>query len=146
MALDVDGFALLRTIGVHPHLFKVITADVVKAARTLVARQIVHKGTGLKAVRDIRAAIGPEAFSLIVDGLTDAQIRSLTSRLDKHASRAQVAGGTARLHVLALAEGSAQPAEQLQAATRTARQRKAPAPPSPPTRIFYTSAGATRKR
>jgi hypothetical protein len=146
MALDVDGFAVLRTIGVHPHLFKVITADVVKAARTLVARQIVYKGTGLKAVRDIRAAIGPEAFSLIVDGLTDAQIRSLASRLDKHTSRAKAAGGTARLHVLALAEGSVQPAEPPQGATRTARQRKAPAPPSPPARIFYTSAGATRKR
>jgi hypothetical protein len=146
MALDVDGFAVLRTIGVHPHLFKVITADVVKAARTLVARQIVHKGTGLKAVRDIRAAIGPEAFSLIVDGLTDSQIRSLASRLDKHVSRAKAAGGAARLHVLALAEGSAQPTEQPQDATRTARRKKTPEAPSPPSRIFYTSAGAVRKR
>jgi hypothetical protein len=144
MALDVDGFAVLRTIGVHPHIFKVITADVVKAARTLVTRQIANKDTGLKAVRDIRAAIGPEAFSLIVDGLTDAQIRSLTSRLDKHASRAKAADGTARLHVLALADGSVQPAEQPQSATRAPRPRKAPA--SPPARIHYTSAGATRKR
>jgi hypothetical protein len=144
MALDVDGFAVLRTIGVHPHIFKVITADVVKAARTLVARQIANKDTGLKAVRDIRAAIGPEAFSLIVDGLTDAQIRSLTARLDKHVSRAKSANGTARLHVLALADGSVQPAEQPKGAT--ARPRKAPAPPSPPARIHYTSAGATRKR
>lgn len=146
MALDVDGFAVLRTIGVHPHIFKVITADVVKAARMLVARQIVHRDTGLKVVRDIRAAIGPEAFSLIIDGLTDAQIRSLRSRLDKHASRAKPADGTARLHVLALADGSVQPAEQPQAATRTARPRKTPAPPSPPARIHYISAGATRKR
>ena len=146
MALDIDGFAVLRTIGVHPHLFKIITADVVKAARTLVARQIAHKDTGLKAVRDIRAAIGPEAFSLIIDGLTDAQIRTLTSRLDRHASRAKAADGTARLHILALADGSALPAEQPQGATRTARPKKAPAPPSPPARIHYASAGATRKR
>jgi hypothetical protein len=146
MALDVDGFAVLRTIGVHPHLFKVITPDVVKAARTLVTRQIVHKETGLKAVRDIRAAVGPEAFSLIIDGLTDAQIKSLASRLDKHASRAKAADGSARLHILALADGSAQPAEQPQGTTRTARSRKTPAPPGPPARIHYTSAGATRKR
>ena len=145
MALDIDGFAVLRTIGVHPHIFKVITPDVVKAARMLVARQIVHKDTGLKAVRDIRAAIGPEAFSLIVDGLTDAQIQSLASRLDKHTSRAKAAGGTARLHILSLADGSAHPAEQPKEATRTAR-RRAPAPPSPPARIHYISAGATRKR
>ncbi len=143
MALDVDGFAVLRTIGVHPHIFKAVTADAAKAARTLVARQIANKNTGLKAVRDIRAAIGPEAFSLIVDGLTDAQIRSLTSRLDKHVSRPKAADGTARLHILALADGSVQPAEQPQGATRIARPRKAPAPPA---RIHYTSAGATRKR
>ena len=145
MALDIDGFAVLRIIGVHPHIFKVITADVVKAARMLVARQIVHKGTGLKVVRDIRAAIGPEAFSLIVDGLTGAQIKSLASRLDKHTSRAKAADGTARLHILSLADGSVQPAEQPKDTTRTAR-RRAPAPPSPPARIHYISAGATRKR
>jgi hypothetical protein len=145
MALDVDGFAVLRTIGVHPHIFKAIAADVVKAARTLVVKQIAHKNTALKAVRDIRAAIGPEAFSLIMDGMTDAQIKSLATRLDKHASQAKIADGTTRLHVLALADGSVQPLEQPQGATRTARPRKTPAPPSQPGRIHYKSAGATRK-
>jgi hypothetical protein len=146
MALDIDGFAVLRTIGVHPHLFKAVAADAIKAARTLVTKQIAHKDTGLKTVRDIRAAIGAEAFSLIVDGLTDAQIKSLAAKLDKHASLAKVADGAARPHVVALADGSLQPTEQAQGAPRTARPRKTPAPPSPPGRIQYVSAGAKRKR
>jgi hypothetical protein len=144
MALDVDGFAVLRTIGVHPHIFKAIAADAAKAASTLVVKQIAHKNTGLKAVRDIRAAIGREAFSLIVDGMSDAQIKSLTTRFDRHAAQAKITDGTARLHVLALADGSAQPADRPQGGARTAR--KTPAPPSLPGRISYASAGASRKR
>jgi hypothetical protein len=146
MALDVDGFVVLRTIGVHPHIFKAVAADAVKAARTLVVKQIAHKNTGLKTVRDIRAAIGREAFSLIMDGMSDAQIKSLTARLDKHAAQAKVADGTARLHVLALADGSTQPLAQPEGGTGTARSKKTPAPPSPPARINYKSAGASRAK
>jgi hypothetical protein len=146
MALDVDGFAVLRTIGVHPHIFKAIAAASAKAACGLVAKQIAHKNTGLKTVRDIRAAIGREAFSLIMDGMSDAQIKSLATRLDKHAVHEKVADGTTRLHVLALADGSAQPLAQPEGGTRTARPRKAPAPPPPPARIDYKSAGASRTK
>ena len=64
----------------------------------------------LKTVRDIRGLVGPEAFSLIMDGMSDAQIRSLMAKLDRHAASAKIADGTARRHVLALADGSVQPA------------------------------------
>ena len=145
MALDVDGFAVLRTIGVHPHIFKAIAADAAKAARTLVVKQMAHKNTGLKTVRDIRAAVGPDAFSLIVDGMTDAQIKSLTARIDKHAAAGKAADGTARLHLLALADGSAQPLAEPEAGARPARGKKTTAP-GEPGRIQYRSAGATRKQ
>jgi hypothetical protein len=146
MALDVDGFAVLRTIGSHREIFTAIKADIAKTARALVAKQIAHKDTGLKAVRDIRAAVGPDAFSLIMDGLSDAQIKSLTARLDRHAATAKAADGTARLHVLALADGSAQPAERPEGGSRTTRTRKTPATPKPPGRIAYVSAGAKRAK
>lgn len=146
MALDVDGFSVLRTIGVHPHIFKAIAADAVKAARMLIVKQIAHRNTGLKTVRDIRAAVGPEAFSLIMDGMTDTQIRSLVTRLDRHAAPAKAADGAARRHALALADGSLQPAEQPPGVIRAVRPKKTPAPPRPPARIHYKSAGATRKR
>jgi hypothetical protein len=146
MALEVDGFAALRTIGVHPHIFKAIARDAAKAARTLVTKQIAHKNTGLKTVRDIRAAVGPETFSLIMDGMTPAQIKSLVTKLDKHAAPAKLADGMARPHVLALADGSAQPAEP---PPPEGEVKKAPRPkktPKTPARLHYESAGAVRKR
>jgi hypothetical protein len=147
MALDVDGFAVFRSIGSRPDTFGAIAAAVAKTARTLVVKQIAHKGTGLKAVRDIRAAVGPEAFSLIADGMTDAQIKSLAAKLDKHNPELKTANGAARrLHVLALAEGSAQPSEKQKGAPKSPKPKKAPAPPSPANRIHFSSAGAIRKR
>jgi hypothetical protein len=146
MRLDVDGFAILRTIGDHRDSFTAIAADAAKAARALVVKQMTHKGTGLKTVRDIRAAVGAEGFSLIVDGMTDAQIKSLATRLDRHAAAAKAADGTARLHVLALAEGSAQPAQPPDGTAKTPRARKAAAPPKLPGRVHYESAGATRTK
>jgi hypothetical protein len=145
MALEVDGFSILRTIGVHPHIFKTIARDAAKAARTLVTKQIAHRNTGLKTVRDIRAAVGPETFTLIMDGMTPAQIKTLVTRLDKHGAPARLADGMARPHVLALADGSVQPAEP----PPEGAVKKAPRPkkePKPPARLHYESAGAVRKR
>src|SRR5262245_44182049 len=86
MALDVDGFAVLRSIGSNPDTFAAIAPGLARVARMLVVKQIRHKDTGLKAVRDIRTAVGPEAFNLFADGMADTQIKSLAARLDKHNS------------------------------------------------------------
>ena len=147
MPLEVDGFAILRTIGVHPHVFKAVVVDTAKAARRLVAQQLANKNTSLKTVRDIRGLVGPEAFSLIMDGMSDAQIRSLTAKLDRHAAPARIADGTARRHVLALADGSIQPAAQpVDAPPQAARPKKKPLPPGGPGRIYFKSAWAMPKR
>ncbi len=147
MALDVDGFAVFRSIGSHPEAFAAIAAEVAKAARKLVVKQIAHKDTELKAARDIRAAVGPEAFSLIADGMTDAQIKSLAAKLDRHNPELKTSNAAAlRRHVLALAEGSAESSEKQKAAAKRAKSKKAPAPPSSADRIHFSSAGATRKR
>jgi hypothetical protein len=147
MALDVDGFAVFRSIGSHTEAFAAIAAEVAKSARTLVVKQIAHKDTGLKAVRAIRAAVGPEAFGLITDGMTDGQIKTLVLRLDKHNPELKTANGAARrLHVRALADGSAQPSEKQKGASRPVKAQKPPATPSPPDRIHFSSAGAIRKR
>jgi hypothetical protein len=140
--LEVDGFAILRHIGAHPDAFAALTRDIARTARTLVIKQIAHGGTGLEAVRGIHDALGPEAFRLILDGMSDAQIKSLALRLDRHAPEARAEDGMARRHVLALAEGVAQPSER----QRTARVMKPRKVPPPPPRVHYLSAGATRKR
>src|SRR5262249_9435269 len=103
MALDVDGFSVFRSIGSRPDIFAAIARDIAKTARTLVVKQIAHKDTGLKVVRDIRAAVGPEAFSLITDGMSDAQIKSLAAKLDRQNPELKTANVAARrLHVRAL--------------------------------------------
>lgn len=147
MALDVDGFAVFRSIGSHPDAFAAIAADVAKTARALVVKQIAHKDMGLKAVRDIRAAVGQEAFGLIMDGMSDAQIKSLAARLDRHNPKLKSSSGAARrLHMLALADGSVQPSEKQKGGPKAIKPKKAPTPPSLADRIHFSSAGATRKR
>lgn len=147
MALDVDGFAVFRSIGSRPETFAAIARDLGKTARTLVVKQIVHKDTGLQAVRDIRAAVGPEAFGLITDGMSDAQIKSLAVKLDRHNPELKTANEAARrLHVLALAGGSAEPLEKSKSTRRPAQSEKIEAPLSPANRIHFRSAGATRRR
>ena len=147
MALDVDGFAVFRSIGSHSDAFAIIALDVAKAARTLVVKQIAHKDTGLKALRDIRAAVGPEAFGLIADGMTDAQIKSLAVKLDKHNPELKASSSAAqRLHVLALAEGAAEPLEKSKSARKPTPSKKIEAPLTSADRIQFRSAGATRRR
>jgi hypothetical protein len=144
--LEVDGFAVLHSIGSHPDIFAALARDIARTARMLVIRQIVHKDTGLETVRSIHAAVGPEAFRLIVDAMSDVQIKSLALRMDRHASQARAEDGSARSHILALAEGAVQPLEKQQGRIRAARSKKTPEPPAPLPRVHYESAGATRKR
>jgi hypothetical protein len=144
--LEVDGFAILHSIGANPDIFAALARDIARTARMLIIKQIAHKDTGLVAVRGIHAAVGPEAFRLIVDGMSDAQIKSLTLKVDRHAPQARAEDGSARNHILALAEGATEPTEKQQGAARTARTKKTPAPPAPLPRIGYKSAGATRKQ
>jgi hypothetical protein len=147
MGLDVDGFAVFRSIGSHAEAFAAIAVDVAKSARTLVVKQIAHRDTGLKAVRAIRAAVGAEAFGLITDGMSDAQIETLAIRLDKHNAELKTANGAARrLHLRALADGSAQPSEKQKGASKPVKAQKPPATPRPVDRLHYSSAGAIRKR
>ena len=71
MALEIDGFAVFHSIGSHRAAFAGITADLVKAAQTLVVKLIKDKKTGLATLCDIRTALGAETFNLIADGMTD---------------------------------------------------------------------------
>src|SRR5690242_18307836 len=83
MALDVDGFAVLRSISSHSNLFPDLVRDVSKVARTLVVKQIKAKNTDIVSIRHIESALGSGAFSLVIDGMPDAQIKTLVSKLDK---------------------------------------------------------------
>jgi hypothetical protein len=110
MSIALDGFEVLRQVGKHPNIFAPIRIDVDKQARALVVKCLKAKAVGLDVVRDIYKALGEEQFRLLVEGLKDAEAKSVVTRLDKH--HPDVKGGTAmwrRQHLNALAEGSLEP-------------------------------------
>lgn len=146
MALEIDGFAVFHSIGSHRAAFAGIATDLAKAAQTLVVKAIKDKKTGVVALRDIRAAVGAEAFNLITDGMSDAQVKSLATKLDKHNPDLSISDpAEQRRHVLALVEGAAEPMEKPKTAPKRQTPKKQPAKKAPE-RIHFASAGATRKR
>jgi len=146
MALDIDGFAVFHSIASHRAAFAGIATDIVKAAQTLVVKAIKDKKTGLVALRDIREALGAEAFNLITDGMSDSQIKSLATKLDKHNPDLKSSDpAEQRRHVMALAEGVVEPMEKQKSAPKSQTLKKPPARKAPE-RIHFDSAGATRKR
>ena len=145
MALDIDGFAVFRCIGSHPDSFAAVASELSKTARTLVIKQIRHKSTQLSTVRNIHDALGSDTFNLIADGMADAQIKSLAAKFDKHNPELANAAERRR-HLLALASGSTEPSAKPERPARQVKPKKAAAPVTPPDRIEFRSAGATRKR
>jgi hypothetical protein len=146
MALDIDGFAVFRSIGANSAAFAGIAADIVKAAQTLVVKAIKEKKTGLAQLRAVQQSLGAEAFNLITDGMPDSQIKALATRLDKHNPDLKNSDAAAqRHHLMALAEGAAEPMEKRKAAPKQKAPKKAPAKKAPE-RIHFDSAGVTRKR
>ena len=146
MALDIDGFAVLCSIGAHPNAFPSIAPEAAKIARGLVVKQLKARASNLKSMRDICAALGADAFDLILDGLTDDQVKSLISRIDKHHPDLKTVTPEWRLQrVRALAHGTAEPIEKKRAAAKSKAKATAQQPPTPE-RLGYMSAGAKRRR
>lgn len=149
MALDIDGFAVMRSIAAHPSIFPDVAADVAKTARALVTKRIKAKASTLTSLRDVRKALGADTFNLILDGLPDPQVKSLVTKFDKHHPDLKASNPQWRRRQLsALAEGSAEPAEKPKKPPKARAAKKALPKQSkaPPERLDYSSAGATRKR
>ncbi|KQT57149.1 hypothetical protein ASG52_03530 [Methylobacterium sp. Leaf456] len=108
MALDVDGYAVLQAMAAAPEAFPDIRAEIPKAARALVVRQLKARGLKAHALRNIRDVIGTEAFALIADGMTDAEVKAVVARLDPHhPTLKQATPGWLRRRLAALAAGEA---------------------------------------
>ncbi|HEY7300502.1 MAG TPA: hypothetical protein VH684_21610 [Xanthobacteraceae bacterium] len=147
MALDIDGFAVLRSIGEHPNTFPSIAGEAAKIARGLVVKQLKARASNLKSMRDICAALGAHAFDLILDGLTDDQVKSLVAKIDKHHPDLKMASPEWRLQrVRTLAHGTAEPVEKQRAAAKSTKLKVSTQQPPAPERLGYMSAGAKRRR
>ena len=110
MSIALDGFEVFRQLGKHADTFASIRTDVDKQARALVVKCLKAKSVDLDSLQDIRKALGEDQFGLVVEGLKDAEVKSVVTRLDKHHPDLKN-GSTAwrREHLSSLASGSASP-------------------------------------
>lgn len=106
MALEIDGYAVFGAVAAMPELFPDIRPEVARTARALVVRQLKAKALPLVRLRQIRRALGAENFALIADGMSDAEIRALVARLDRHHPELKAASPEwCRAHLEGLAAG-----------------------------------------
>jgi hypothetical protein len=136
MALEIDGLAVLCAIAEAPEAFPAIRSDVTKAAHALVTKQLKAKTLDLAGLRAVREALGPQPLALIVDGLKDAEVKALVTRLDKHHPDLKDGPAVAhRRHLMAIA------ADLDPVAAPTAKPKpvkapaKAPAKPKPAAKV-----------
>jgi hypothetical protein len=148
MALDIDGFATLRSVAGLPSIFRNATSEVAKFARTLVIKQIRNKTTDLKTLREVARALGANTFSLIVEGMLDAQIKTLVTRIDRN--HPQLKGANPRWrrqHLITLANGSVEPTVQVKPHLKRPSTKKVRFKQGSRFDILsFSSAGLTRKR
>lgn len=130
MSIALDGFEVLRQVGKHRDVFAAARADVDKQARALVVKCLKAKSVDMAAFRDIYKALGREPFGLLLEGLKDADIKSILTRLDKHHPEFKAATASwRRQHLNALADGSSDP-QAPPAKAKKAAAKKAKAEPS----------------
>jgi hypothetical protein len=154
MAIDFNGFTALGSIGAHPGAFPDIAAEARKVARSLIVKQL-KKTAKLDSTRGIRKALGNDTFDLIIDSMTDAEVKTLLGKLDKYHPSFKTSGsGWRRQQLLALADGSAEPAERPKAWTKSKSGSKSAsrngsktkASSEEPSRLSSLAMGAVRKR
>jgi hypothetical protein len=127
MGVNVNGFAVLGAISSNPDIFKSIKPDACKAATALVLTALKEKSLDLAQVRKIHRAVGAESFDLVLDGMKDAQLRSLLKTLDKH--QTEIQDSTAReqrdhLDALILGATQASPAPAKKVAPKSPRSKE----------------------
>lgn len=146
MALDLDGFAALRSIAAHPRAFQDIPLEASKAARSLVLKQLKAKGSDAKTLHNVRKALGTEQFSLLLDGIAEKDVKSLLSKFDKHHPELKESNARWRLqHLRSLADGTLDPVAKPQPAPKRRKATRKPKA-SEIERLSSKAMGAVRKR
>jgi hypothetical protein len=147
MAVEIDGFAVLGGIAAHQALFADITADVNKAARALLLKKLKSAKEGVKTLRDVRSALSDETFSLVVDGMSASEVKTIIGKLDKnHPEFKGSSPQWQRQQLCALADGSAEPVVKVKAPSTPRADKKTKSPTQGPERISSGAMAAVRKR
>jgi uncharacterized protein (DUF4415 family) len=110
MSITLDGFKVLRRLGENADAFAPVRVDADKTARGLVVKCLKAKTTGIDGVRAIHQALHDKQFELIVEGLKDAEVKSLLTKIDKHHPELKTQNAQwRRRHLIALTSGAAEP-------------------------------------
>lgn len=146
MALEFDGFEAWRAVAESPDSFASLRAEAAKSARAALVKYLKAKTSGLAELRRARKALGKQTFGLLIDGMKDAEVKTLVTRLDKHHPQLKAADAAwRRQHILQLVKGDAEPAPKPDKPAK-----KAEATPKPKRGEtdgeWFASAGAVRKR
>jgi hypothetical protein len=146
MALEFDGFEAWRAVAESPDDFASLRAEAAKSARAALVKYLKARTTGLAELRGARKALGKQTFGLLIDGMKDAEVKTLVARLDKHHPQLKAADAAwRRHHVMQLAKGDVEPAlkpdkpAKKTTATPKSKQKEKDGE-------WFASAGAVRKR
>jgi hypothetical protein len=146
MALEFDGFEAWQAVADHPDTFASLRADAAKSARAALVKYLKTKTLGIPDLRAARKALGKDLFRHLVDGMKDAEVKALVTRLDKYHPELKTADAAwRRQHFLKLIKGDAEPAPKPE---KPAKKPKVSRKPKdvPQTGDWFASAGAVRKR
>jgi len=143
----LDGLKLLRSIAANPAAFPAVIADAEKVARSLVVGQLKAKTSGLASLRVVHRVLGDE-FILVVEGMSDAEVKSLLSKVDKYYPELQTAAADQlRNQLNALAKGLVEPNVKPKTPGKSSKPetpgKKVPAKSD---RLASTAMAAVRKR
>lgn len=146
MALEFDGFEAWRAVAESPDSFASLRAEAAKSARAALVKYLKAKTSGLAELRRARKALGKQTFGLLIDGMKDAEVKTLVVRLDKHHPELKAADAAwRRQHILQLAKGDIEPAPKPDKPAK--KTRATPKPKQGETDgEWFASAGAVRKR
>jgi hypothetical protein len=151
MVLALDAFRILHVVGAHPEAFPDVISEANKAARNLVTKQLKSKSGGLTSVRAVYKAVGHDAFSSVVDGMTDTEVKTLLTKLDKYHPELKTSNAHWRRSQLCmLAAATAEPTSKIEKPSKKTSgktggrsSKKAPATQGS---LWSEAMGATRKK
>jgi hypothetical protein len=147
MALEFDGFEAWQAIADSPDAFASLRADAAKSARAALVKYLKTKTLGIPELRVMRKALGKELFRLLLDGMSDAEMKGLVARFDKHHPELKTGDPVwCRRHFLLLVKGDVEPAAKPGKSAKKKAKAVRKAEVEAQASDWFISAGAVRKR
>lgn len=87
MTLSLDGFEILRRIGASPAAFPSLEHEAAAIAETIVTTELLSKDLDRQGFAALLDALGEDTITLVLETLTQRQLRALAKSIDFHAGK-----------------------------------------------------------